>query len=482
MIRLFHIALLLLPCLAWGQSRIDYLLIERADTTYTKNSVEVHTAVRPQSRMKDTVLGWGNQLKNSNFKIGVSPLADLGLTHLNNFQARLGLGVQAEMQYKKFFWRMGAIGGYGLGRNYNAFNTNAFFVEQKGNNPSHYLYTDIRTRMAYTPNEVFQFQVGLDNHFFGEGLRSLWLADYGAPNPFGQIKVNFWRVQYDIIYQFMRENLSGSWNKKFATTHHLSVNILPWLNVGLFENVIYRPKMEGQNRGYEWEYLNPVIFLRPQEYAIGSSDNVLIGASLSAKIKQHTIYSQIVVDEFNFAELRKDRTYWANKLGAQIGVKGRFKTNQVHHFYRFEFNAIRPYTYSHIDIMHAYGHQGRPLAHPNGANFYEGLVEYNIRYNKWNFGAFGRYLRQGKDDIAFISYGSDIYKPYTMRPQDSGVEIGFGSHFNTLHVQLDAEYLLVERIKLSLFVQQHFRFTTNTSSYWPILGIRSRIWNDYRNY
>ena len=477
---LFNIALLLFPIISFGQTRIENLLQEQADTVYEKHGLDWHSAIRPQTRSKDTVYGFGNQKQVNPFKIGVTPMVDLAGTHRNNTFARIGLGVQTEMQYKKFFWRLGTVAGYGYGPNNAALNTNAYFL-QHSSSGTQYFYTDVRTRVAYTPNEVFQFQAGLDHHFFGEGVRSLWLSDYGIANPFGQIKVNFWRVQYDIIYQFMRENLQGERNNKFATTHHLSINILPWLNVGVFENVIYRPKTDGQRRGYEWEYLNPVIFLRPQEYAIGSSDNVLMGGSITAKIKQHTIYSQLVIDEFNFAEIRADRSYWANKLGIQLGVKGRFKTNQVHHFYRAEFNAIRPYTYSHIDTMHTYGHQGQPLAHPNGANFFEGILEYNIKYRRWNWGVFVRHLRKGYD-MTEISYGGDIYKPYTARPGDYGAYIGMGYLDNLTHIQLNANYEILPKIKLNAYIQQHIQISSNNISYWPVIGVRSRLWNDYRNY
>lgn len=454
---------------------MGYILEERASDSLRLPSLKEHTNVRPFIRLKDTVEGFSNAY-NSKFRVGVIPVSDLNFGYKKGMAYRIGAGIQTEIHFNKFFWRVAATAG--VGSIDSLFNTNSYYWERKKNN---YVYTDVRTRFSYTPNDFFNFQIGLDQQFFGEGSRSLWLGDYTNPNPFGQIKVNFWRVQYDIIYQFMREQYQGAWQPKYGTTHHLSINATRWLNIGLFENVIFRPKTENLNRGYEVEYLNPVIFLRPQEYALGSSDNVLVGASITAKIKSHTLYSQFALDEFNFAELKKDRSYWANKFAIQFGVKGRINTADIAHFYRLEFNSIRPYTYSHIDPMHTYGNQGRPLAHPNGANLYEFVAEYNLQWKRINAGVFARYLIQGKDSIN-VSYGSDIYLPYMMRPGDYGHKIGQGIPANVAQVIVNIEYLLVPKIRLTAYLQNQITYSFSKLTYSPVLGIRSRIWNDYKNY
>ena len=42
---------------------------------------------------------------------------------------------------------------------------------------------------------------------------------------------------------------------KYATIHHLSVNATRWLNIGVFESVVF-----GRANRYEFSYLNPIIF------------------------------------------------------------------------------------------------------------------------------------------------------------------------------------------------------------------------------
>ena len=60
--------------------------------------------------------------------------------------------------------------------------------------------------------------------------------------------------------------------KKYAAMHHLDVNVTKWLNIGLFEGVIF-----GSKNHFDFGYLNPIIFYRSIEQQNGSFDNSLVG-------------------------------------------------------------------------------------------------------------------------------------------------------------------------------------------------------------
>jgi hypothetical protein len=251
--------------------------------------------------------------------------------------------------------------------------------------------------------------------------------------------------------------------------------------LGVFETVVFQPKDTLLNRGYELEYLNPVIFYRPQEYAIGSSDNVLLGLSLSAKWKQHTFYGQLILDEFLLSEIKARSGWWANKYGAQLGVKGRFELKKEKFFYRFEGNAVRPYTYSHLNALQNYGNEGYTLAHPYGGNFAEILGELKWQKKKWIIKTFVSYGIQGFDKDG-ESYGGDIYQPYTNRPFNYNHEIGQGLKNNFFRNQWYFCYSLQGMHQL--FIEANFRFDTAVIrfTFFPMLGFRTNLWNDYRNY
>jgi hypothetical protein len=477
-----------IPCLViclfsfavFGQVSVSYLTEELPTDTIFPSSLSTHTALKPH------VIGLRAQKGMFTSRIGkkanpieLTPLIDCNFRASDPLQLRTGAGVSLEgMVENKWYYRMHAINGIGLGD--SLFTAPSYFIRS---NTSKYNYFDLRGRLSYSPNEVFNFQVGLESNFIGEGNRSMFLSDYGKPYPFGQIRTKFWRLEYTVLYQFFREENGSRWQMKNGATHHISFNAAKWLNIGIFETVIFQPKDTLLNRGFEVEYLNPVIFYRPQEYAIGSSDNVLIGLSFTAKYKKHAAYGQLIIDDFFLAEIKNKTGWWANKYGAQLGIKGQLKPKQDSYFYRIEYNFARPYTYSHLNSGQNYGNQGATLSHPYTGNFMEILGELKRQTNRWLFKAFFSYFLVGLDKDGF-SYGSDLYAPYTNRPYEYNHYIGQGIANNGIRAQFTVSYLLSKYGRLNAFIENNLRYdhAFKRFGYFPMLGIRSQLWNDYRNY
>jgi hypothetical protein len=476
--QLIHIFFcLIITWSAQAQYGIGQLYEELPGDSIPKKSVELHSGLKPAIRQTD-FKSWKKDAEKKKNYFFITPAVDVNGAYSSDLNYRSGLGLNLQAQAGKWFFKVGAMGG--LGSVDSVFNTPSYYYETKGKN---YYYADVRGRVSYTPNEIFNFQVGLDNQFIGEGNRSLFLGDYGVPSPFAQIRTKFWRVEYTVLYQFFREHVPGMWKSKYATSHHISLNATKWLNFGIFETVLFQSKDTLLNRGYEAEYLNPVIFFRPQEYSLGSADNVLIGFSMDIKFGNHMFYSQGILDEFNLKEVKNNPSWWANKYGAQLGVKGRFYPNWGKLFYRLEYNMMRPYTYAHVTEMQAYGNQGHVLAHPLGGNFHEILAELKWQKGKYLAKFFTTYRLKGEDKDGF-SYGGNIYQSYTLRPDEYGHKIGQGQGRNVSRTILTFDYELWQPGQIHVFLENHFIIQGNTGqfNYLPVVGIRSQLWNDYRNY
>jgi hypothetical protein len=343
----------------------------------------------------------------------------------------------------------------------------------------------VRVRISYTSNKFFNFQTGIDHNFIGEGNRSMLLSDYGKPYPFAQIRTKFWRVEYMILYQFLKEEApNNNWKSKYGATHVLSYNVTKWLNISAFESVLFMPKDTTLNRGFDAEYLNPIVFFRPQEYALGSTDNSFLGLQVSIKHKKQTLYGQVIIDDFDINEMIAGNKWWANKFGGQVGIKGRANSKGTKLFYRVEVNIARPYLYSHASSSQNYGNQGFALAHPTGGNFYEILAEIKWQKKNWLFKAFANYHLYGADYTDTVSYGGNIYMSYNSFPNKYHNYIGQGIKTNGIKFLFSAAYLIDKSNNLQLFVENHFQGNTyyNIPGYQLVVGIRSCLWNDYRNY
>lgn len=478
---LFYIAFIF-PMCSMAQHGVKLLMEELPTDSIPKASLLNHSSVQPSMRwanvQKDPLLKLGSTRERA--VLGIDPLLDANAMPLNGLSYRAGGGLQLESRFKRpWYIRVNAVGG--IGSRDTLFASRSWIVDR--DTIGNYSYLDLTGRIAYTPNKVFSFQAGLDHNFIGEGSRSLFMSDYGKPYPFAQLAARFWRVEYTTFYQFMHEGSFSDYTSKFGATHHISFNAAKWLNFGIFETVIFQPKDTALYRGFEVEYLNPVIFYRPQEYAVGSSDNVLLGVSMTVKHKAHTAYFQLIVDEFSLTEMRARSGWWANKFGGQAGVKGRFSTSGWKGFYRMEYNFVRPYTYAHLTSGQNYGNLGFSLAHPYGANMMELLGEVKLQKEKWLIKLFASYFLLGLDKDGY-SYGADVYRPYTQRPFEYDHQIGQGQGNNGARIVASASYQFMKNGQTTVFTEQHLRYDSafDRWTYLPVIGIRSAFRNDHRNY
>ncbi len=355
---------------------------------------------------------------------------------------------------------------------------------------------DYNGYVSYSPhnNRYFNFQLGRDRHFIGDGYRSVLLSDFANPYPYFRINANIWNIQYHVWYTMMQDatganSLKSAFQKKYGTFHYLSWNITNNFNIGVFENVIWRGTDTNQVRTFDINYLNPVIFFRPQEFAIGSPDNSFMGLNMNIKIaKCLKLYAQLGLDEFFLREIRARRGWWANKQAWQGGF------NYINAFsikglnLQFEYNEVRPYTYTHGIVSQNYAHDGLPLAHPLGANFREFLTMINYRKYNYMFSAKGMLAYVGKDTLGTRSnMGQNIFLSYVTRPYEYGHKTTQGDKHTLLQSDVKFTWWLIPdmgaRIEFG-YIQQSVMSKAGYKLENPFfyLGFKTSFWNIYRDY
>lgn len=295
---------------------------------------------------------------------------------------------------------------------------------------------------------------GYDKHFIGDGMRSVFLSDFTTPYAFLRINTRVWKFNYQNLFTELTPQLSKNpigpdhrYPHKYATMHHLSLNATSWLNIGVFESVIFARKDR-----YEFGYMMPIIFYRQIERALGSPDNVLLGFDFKAIAAKHLqFYGQLYFDEFTAKELVAGSGYWANKFAVQGGGKY-FDAFTVKNLdLQGEINLVRPFTYARDSVAN-YTHYNQPLAHPLGAGFAEILGQ--IKYQpvkKLYISVKGMYYQQSTD-TGSSNYGGDIFKDYSKRNQDYGVKLINGVRAQCALANASASYELRENLFIDLGV------------------------------
>ncbi len=310
-------------------------------------------------------------------------------------------------------------------------------------------FMQARGYITFVPAGPVQLQLGHDRHKFGNGYRSMLLSGESPDYFFLRANTRVWKLQYTNLYAQMNTraplNVNTVLPKKYFVMHHLSMNVLPNLNIGLFESVMFG--RDSLNNGFELEYLNPIIVYRAVELGLGDVDNVNIGMDFRWNfLDRFQLYGQLMLDDLAFSEFRRRSGWHGNKWGTQIGMKYIDVGGIANLDLQLEYNAARPYTYSHVVYPDGANHQhyGQPLAHPLGANFREliAVVRYQPIPRLWLTGKFMASER-GEDAAPNENNGGNIFLDYnTNRTSDFGNTTLQGTRSQMLFADFTASYHL----------------------------------------
>ncbi|WP_026450809.1 hypothetical protein [Aequorivita capsosiphonis] len=368
----------------------------------------------------------------------------------------------------------------------------------KGFKSDSYDYPIATGHISYTPSKYFNVQLGHGKTFLGDGYRSLLMSDNASSYPFFKINTTFWKLKYTNTWMSLRDvrpevTESGSFRTKYMANHYLSYNITKRLNIGLFESVIWQ---NDNGRGFDVNYLNPIIFYRAIEFSTGSrGGNALIGLTLKYKVNDRiNAYGQLIIDEFSSRDVFGGKGSYKNKTGYQLGLKYYDAFGLKNLYLQAEYNRVRPYTYSHNTVVLNYGHNNQSLAHTLGANFSEfiGIA----RYQKGRLYGDAKFIiaKRGfefntPEDSSF--YGGNIYGTEDDRISDEGNTLAQGNTTDFFHAELQAGYLINPATNLKIYgslIYRDFNPKVDTETVfknqttWLNFGIRTDLFNWYNDF
>ena len=492
--------------------------------TYAEVSKYYNLKAVNESLQKKVSGWWGRKLWNENlvqiqgedYWLALNPILDLQMGKASDLDAsysyvntralnfRGGLGKQINFT-TTIFESQGRFAGY--------YNDYAETLKPSGGNPAiipgmgiakrfktdAYDFPLAEANITFAPSKIFDLQLGYGRNFIGDGYRSLLESDGASPYPYFKINTNFWKIKYTNTYMWLKDvrpdvTIDRTYATKFMANHYLSWNVSNKLNFGFFESVVWT---DTNNRGFDINFVNPIIFYRSVEFASSSrSGNALLGITSKYKWNNNVnLYAQFLLDEFSIGDMKEGDQSWKNKFGYQLGAKyyNAFRVKDL--LLQLEYNHVRPYVYSHSDPITNYGHNNQSIGHQWGGNFEE-LIAIG-RYHKGRLFADAKFT-VGKRGLDFdtaensYNYGGNIYKDYDLnRPYDTGVKVGQGNKTSIFIADIQGGYLINPITNLKLFgsfIYRNFDPTQETattfkqSTTWFTIGLRSDIFNWYFDY
>ena len=218
----------------------------------------------------------------------------------------------------------------------------------------------------------------------------------------------FHKLRISFLHASLIPDSTASDSYKDYSDKYLVIHKIDWNPHGRFhlffgEEVIYG------NRSIDPSYLLPHTLMRPIEHNLRDRDNVLIFLGMNYKpITWNTLYMNFIFDELSKSKIFT--SWWGNKYAVQVGNS--LKLNPKIRF-TTEFTAVRPWIYTHKDMVDKFSHDGIGLGFPEGSNLLQVCSELNLQLmNNLAFDINASYTKQG-------SVGNDFSINYESRPSDT---------------------------------------------------------------
>jgi hypothetical protein len=231
---------------------------------------------------------------------------------------------------------------------------------------------------------------GRGENIWGRGLQgTLGISGYASPHDMLRVQAEFWRLRYTFIAAELKQypaiaeyyyNPPAGVSKDSVTVHkrlsgnRLEVDLTDRLNIGLYETVVYGGRSE-------FNYLNPVMFLRGAEHTNGDHDNAMMGADFRLIVhRSHSIYGEFLIDDITTGRLGTN--WYGNKFGWQLGTFLVNPFNLDDTDIRVEYTRIKPWVYTHRYPIDVYDHYGSVLGYHTGPNSDEFSAEIRKRFSR----------------------------------------------------------------------------------------------------
>ncbi len=196
---------------------------------------------------------------------------------------------------------------------------------------------------------------------------SLALSSRTAMDGFGY---TFRRGRLALSYRLARldglnpdADSSVQFENRYFAGHRLDLLLSNWLQVGLFETVIFG----GPGRQIDLFYLNPIIFFHGAQLNEGMDDNTFLGFDFSFKPKVGVkLYGQLLVDDFQI-----DRKAQGDEEPDEIAfLVGTYLANLLPSFdLKAEYSHVTNRTFNQAQERNRYLYDNQPIGGALGNDY-----------------------------------------------------------------------------------------------------------------
>ncbi len=222
-------------------------------------------------------------------------------------------------------------------------------------------------------NENIKIQLGNGKHFIGDGYRSLLLSDNSFSYPYLKLNFSYKQLNYILLwseYQTFKTAYYNYHNRKYSSISYLSWTAKNFLELSLFESIIFPGNTTNNRNNFNLNYFNPLMLSRTGIYGLDNEKNILLGLNVRLKLYKYAqVFAQFALDNID------NKLKANNKYAFQIGFKHfdllHNKLQNTTLLIHTEVNYISHYTYTKRHGLQTYTHYNQPIAHIAGSGLTE---------------------------------------------------------------------------------------------------------------
>ncbi len=259
----------------------------------------------------------------------------------------------------------------------------------------------------WTPS--FNIQLGQSKFFIGDGYRSLFLSDNSYSYPF--LKFDYRKGNWRYISIFTEFTDFRGRYYAYHIKRHSTINVLSFarkhFEFSLLEGILWHTSDDSTYiKRFPFLYFIPIPFLR-EPFILREKHNFLLGINLRfTPLRYFDLYGQFVLDKKAFI-YKKD--FWAYQAGVKFYDLFFNHFSGVNLFVSAEYNYAAPYMYFGNEKYENWVHYNQPLAHVEGADFKEFVLNTSLKLQNLLFLCrYGSILTD--EDTTGTNFGKDLFK------------------------------------------------------------------------
>ena len=441
------------------------------------------------------------QLQKNNFSVFIDPVLDFRMnydkdrdkiSYLNTRGFNMAGNLMSKVFFNTSFYENQGKFPNHIDRFYDKIKTLPGYARIKITEKGIYDFAQVFGSIAFKPLEQFNFSLGYDRFFIGDGYRSLLLSDFAAPYPYAKFNLKLGRFDYTTLLTKTYLPFAAEENTKYPS-NLLSYSILTYTTKNQKFKIALIDALSVNNDKENYGFFAGNYFLPYIRYfALNKRDSLIarqFGINFLYRNRKIGVFYGQLVDNSEYISV-ENKKHVQGGISAQVGYKSFDFCTLKNLYFQLEYN----YSTQWNNETFMFSNHSQSLTHPLNCNFHEivGILSYTYKrlqiLSKGNFIYTPSYSHISFDvETPYWAYFQDYTKLiYAFNFDCNNNQSGFVNYETLWYADFQLIFTVNPAYNLQVFAGANIRQAENyryfNLNYFFNFGLRTAIRANYYDY